>query len=399
MHVDAAGAIMAGLNASLAALLFALLALLFAQVVRTAGAAAGLAGTVMVLAWLADGTARVAKSGWLGHLSPLYYYDLNKPLIPSYGVDKGGLLVLAILVVVIGGASFPLFLLRDVGGVAWKHRDERPTPARRRAFNLPYAARSLRAIWARGLADQVPTALWWIAGLGIYAGWVTGIARSSEESLRKVLADAPKQFNQVLGSHNIATDTGFLAALLFLYLPLLLVVYALVEAGAWARDLDSGSLELILTTPVSRARAILERFGALAFLLICAPVVIGLVVLVSGGLAGLNLDFGHVAAALLGILPLELITASVVYLLAGRTAAGMSTVTVGAIVGLSFLASVLYTVFNLPAWLADLSMFYQYGSPITDGPRWGSSLGMAGLAAIVLAVAVVGFTRADVQRG
>jgi ABC-2 type transport system permease protein len=68
-------------------------------------------------------------------------------------------------------------------------------------------------------------------------------------------------------------------------------------------------------------------------------------------------------------------------------------------VALSFLASLLYTALNLPAWLADLSMFYQYGSPITDGPRWGASLGMTALAIVVLAVSVVGFTRADVQRG
>lgn len=71
----------------------------------------------------------------------------------------------------------------------------------------------------------------------------------------------------------------------------------------------------------------------------------------------------------------------------------------GGLVALSFLASLLYTVLNLPAWLADLSMFYQYGSPITDGPRWGASLAMTALAAAVLVVDVVGFTRADVQRG
>jgi len=178
----------------------------------------------------------------------------------------------------------------------------------------------------------------------------------------------------------------------------LLVVYALVAAGAWARDLDAGSLELVLTTPVPRARAILERFGALALLLIVAPLAIGLVVLVSGRLAGLSLDAGYVAAALLGILPLELVTASVVFLLAGRTASGIGTLVVGMLVGVSFVSSVLYTALNLPAWLADLSMFYQYGSPITDGPRWGSSLAITGLAAAVLTLGVVGFTRADVRR-
>jgi len=397
--VDAGGALLAGLNTSLATLVFALLALLLAQLLRSAGAAAGLAGAVMALAWLADGTGRVAHAGWLQHLSPFYYADLSKPLIPSTGASGGGLLALALLALLCGGLSILLFVRRDIGGVAWVSRRVQPPVSRSAALTVPFAARSLRAVWARGLAVQLPTALWWIAGLGLYAAWTTGIARSSEDSLKKLLADAPRQATQILGGHNTATDAGFLAAILFLYLPLLFVVYALVEAGAWARDLDSGSLELVLVTPTPRRRVILERFGALTLLLVGAPVVIGLVVLVSGRLAGLRLDAGYVAAALLGIVPLELVTASVVFLLAGRTAAGISTVAVAVLVGLSFLASLLYTVFNLPAWLADLSMFYQYGSPLTDGPRWGSSLAMTGLAAAVLTLGVMGFTRADVQRG
>lgn len=399
VHVDAGGALLAGLNGSLAALVFALLALLFAQVLRSAGSAAGLAGAVMVLAWLMDGTGRAANAGWLQHLSPFYYYDLSKPLIASYGANGGGLLVLVLLCVVLGGLSVPLFLRRDIGGVAWPSRRADSAAQPSTAVTVPYAASSLRSVWARGLAAQLPTALWWIAGLSIYAAWTTGVARSTENTLRKILADTPRQMSQVLGSHNVMTDAGFVAAILFLYLPLLLVIYALIEAGAWARDLDSGSLELVLVTPISRARAIMERFGALTLLLLGAPVVIGLVVLVSGHLAGLNLDAGYVAAALIGIVPLELVTASVVFLLAGRTAAGISTVAVGVLVAISFLVSLLYTALNLPAWLADLSMFYQYGSPLTDGPRWSSLLGMTGLAAVLLAVAVYGFTRADVQRG
>jgi ABC-2 type transport system permease protein len=158
-------------------------------------------------------------------------------------------------------------------------------------------------------------------------------------------------------------------------------------------------MELVLVTPLPRWRVMLERFGALTLLLIFAPVAIALIVLLSGRLAGLSLDAGYVTAAMLGIFPLELITASVVFLLAGRTSAGIDISAVGAVVALSFLASLLYTVFNLPAWLADLSIFYQYGSPITDGPRWGASLAMTGLALAVLTLAVIGFSRADVQRG
>lgn len=399
VRVDVGGALAAGLNVSLAALVFALLALLLAQLVRSAGAAAGLAGAVMVLAYLVEGTGRVAGVAWLQHISPLYYYDLSKPLIPSHGANGGGLLVLALLCVVFAGACLPLFLRRDIGGVVWPRRAPRPSDPRRGAPTLPYAARSLRAVWARGLAAQIPAAFWWIVGLGIYAAWTTAIARSTEDSLRQLLADAPRQISQVLGSHNVMTDAGFLAAILFLYLPLLLVIYALTAAATWARDLDIGSLELVLATPAPRWRLFLERFGALALLLVGAPVAVEVIVLVTGHLAGLRLDAGYVTAAMLGIFPLEVLTAAVVYLLACRTAAAIDTAVVGGLVGLSFLVSLFYTVFNLPAWLADLSIFYQYGSPITEGPRWGASLVMTGLAIVVLVVGAAEFARADVRRG
>ncbi len=37
----------------------------------------------------------------------------------------------------------------------------------------------------------------------------------------------------------------------------------LVEAGRWARDLNAGRLELVLSTPRPGGRVILARFGAL----------------------------------------------------------------------------------------------------------------------------------------
>ncbi|MGH2388165.1 MAG: ABC transporter permease subunit, partial [Chloroflexota bacterium] len=147
VQVAAGGALLAGLNVSLAALVFAMLALLLAQVLRTAGAAAGLAGAVMTAAWLVDGTGRVADAGRLRQLSPLYYYGLSKPLIPSIGANAGGIAALAFLALLFGGASILLFLGRDIGGVAWPHRVQ-ATPVRRDAPEPPYAAWSLRAVWA-----------------------------------------------------------------------------------------------------------------------------------------------------------------------------------------------------------------------------------------------------------
>jgi polyether ionophore transport system permease protein len=45
----------------------------------------------------------ILNTEWLSHLSPVYYYNLSKPLVPasSYGTNPGGMLVLLALSVLL----------------------------------------------------------------------------------------------------------------------------------------------------------------------------------------------------------------------------------------------------------------------------------------------------------
>ncbi len=399
VHVDVGGALVAGLNVGLAALLFALIALLLSQALRTAGAAGGL----LALAYLVDGTGRVvAGADGVRRLSPLFYYSLSKPLIASYGANPGALLVLLALCAIFRGAGIALFLRRDIGGVVWPARVPRPHRRRRRPdmAGLTQAGRALstRTVGLRALAAAAPSTLWWAAGLSLYAAWITVIARSTEDSLRRISASTPA-VRELLGGQNIGADAGFLAGVLFTFLPVLLALFALVQAGRWASDLDTGRLEVVLSTPQSRGRVILARFGALLAALAGVTLAVGLVVLASVSIAGLHVGTGHIAAAALGMLPPELLTAALVYALAGRLPAGVVTGVVGGLIALAFFAALLDGVLRLPLWIVSLSVFYQYGSPITDGPRWGPWLIVTAGAAVVLALGVARFTRDDVQRG
>jgi len=126
-------------------------------------------------------------------------------------------------------------------------------------------------------------------------------------------------------------------------------------------------------------------------------VVIGLLVLVSGRLAGLSLDAGYVARRCSGSCRWSWSRPVWCFCWPAGRRRGSTRLWWWA-GGLSFFASLLYTVLNLPAWLADLSMFYHMAAD----HRWatlGLLAGHDGLAVAVLALGVVGFTRADVQRG
>jgi ABC-2 type transport system permease protein len=170
-------------------------------------------------------------------------------------------------------------------------------------------------------------------------------------------------------------------------------------ALTWASDLENGRLELLLGTPTSRQRMLLERFGAVLLMVLLASVFAWLATVVAAQIANLSIDQGHVIAASLSMLPLALIIVGLVYALAGRLRYSAVLGIVTAYIALAFLAEFLKALLNLPDWVLSLSIFHQYGSPVTDGMNWGAFLGMTGVALVLLLIGLVQFRYVDVERG
>jgi polyether ionophore transport system permease protein len=106
-----------------------------------------------------------------------------------------------------------------------------------------------------------------------------------------------------------------------------------------------------------------------------------------------------VIIASFSMLPLALIIVGLVYTLAGRLRYGAVLGIVTAYIALAFLAEFLKSVLNLPDWVLSLSLFHQYGSPMTDGMNWGAFLGMTGVALVLLLIGLIQFRNVDVERG
>src|SRR6202171_3503240 len=110
-------ALLYGLNLALICAVFGGLALLISQFTQEHGTAAGWTAGLLVVFIVLDMVHRVVpNSDWISRLSPLYYYNLSKPLIPSYGVNAGGMAVELALAAILGAAAVWLFVRRDVGG-------------------------------------------------------------------------------------------------------------------------------------------------------------------------------------------------------------------------------------------------------------------------------------------
>lgn len=376
-------ALLTALNVGLFELIFASIALLISQFVRWRGAAAGWAGAILVLMFLFDSIGRVQHNfGWLRHLSVFYYYNANKPLIPSVAPDWGALTLLLALAIVLIALSTLIFAHRDLGDVALQLalNGRRPPATIERARALARAAGDpfLRSLGLRTLRSQFTSLFWWTAISLFFVVFITALIPSLLDVFRKTV-QGNAVMSQLFSGYNVATNQGFLGATVFAFVPVALTIFALTLAQTWSRDLDNKRLEIVLSTPHSRLRLLGEHASAVVLASLVPPLGIWLSLLLTTNAINLRIDPGDTAAACLGMLPLEWLTAALVYLLATRLSSSLTTGLVSFFLALSFLMEFLQPMLKLPDWLVNLSIFHLYGSPITDGLRWGPTLTLLGL--------------------
>ncbi|HEX4205432.1 MAG TPA: ABC transporter permease subunit [Ktedonobacteraceae bacterium] len=393
------GALLFGLNVTLICGVFGSLALLISQFTQERGTVSGLTGGLLLVFIALDMVHRaIPNTEWLSRLSPVYYYNLSKPLIPSYGTNPGAMLVLLALSMLLSGAALWLFVRRDVGGTVALPRFLRlPERAVRSARALPVNAWSLRSVYARSLGMIVAPTCWWTLGIAGFAGFMVVIVKQTEVQLSTISASSPllKSILKVGGSD---TTNATLLSTLFVFLPLLLMAFAITQASRWSADEEGGLHELVLATPQSRLTVLLACFGALT----TATVMIGVLTLAATALVsaatGLSLDGGNLAAATLSIIPLGLLMAALGYLLSGWLRTAIDTGLLSFVLVIWFFISFIGPGLNWSDTTLRLSAFYYYGTPLLNGLPLRGMLGVLAVAVVALVIASARFVRKDIGR-
>jgi len=164
----------------------------------------------------------IPGTDWISRFSPIYYYNLSKPLIPGYGTNPGALLSILALNILLSGLAIWLFVRRDIGSTvrvpAFLHLSERAT---RPEQVVPVNSWSLRSLCARSLRMiAVPTG-WWTLGIAGFAAWMVVIVRQMENQLATLYTSSPflRDFIAKVGGRDVTTNATLLSAV-FLPLPL-----------------------------------------------------------------------------------------------------------------------------------------------------------------------------------
>ncbi len=394
-------ALLFGLNIALICGVFGSLALLLSQFTQERGTASGITGGLLLVFIVLDMVHRVIPNTvWISSLSPVYYYNLSKPLIPAYGTNPGALLILLALNILLSGAALGCFVRRDVGGtVALPGFVRLPERTMRPERVLPVNAWSLRSIYTRSLGMIVVPACWWTLGIAGLAGWMVVLVKQTEVSMAAIYKSSPilKYFLTRVGGGDTATNATILSAL-YILLPLLLMAFAVTQANRWSADEEDGLHELVLSTPQSRLTVLLARFGALA----TAMVIMGVLTLAAATVAsvatGLKFDGGNLAAATLSIIPLGLLTAALGYLLSGWLRTAVDTGLLSFLLVIWFFISFIGPGLNWSETTLRFSAFYYYGTPLLHGLPLLDTLGVLAVAVVALALASVRFIRKDIGR-
>jgi len=396
-HVDFVRALLAGLNLCLLAFFFGMVALLISQLTSSRRAAAGWASGLLILFVLLVMAGRELSGIWVQYLSPLYYYNLNRPLLDSFPDQPLAALVPLGLAVLCLVGSVILFARRDIGRPAFESQRERAGGTQPAVRSLSHAERqvSTHAVGLQTLYAEGWNSFWWLFGIVVFCAALLFVTPGFQKAFNQAVQQTP-WLARYLYDTPTNTNAAMLGTLVFAFVPALVVILALTLALKWSSSLENGRLELVFSTPQSRSRVLLESFGANLLVVLLATVLTWLALTIGAQIINLNVDQGRVLAASFSMLPPALITMGLVYALAGRLRYGAVLGIVTAYLVLSYVQESLEGNIQFPGWLMSLSIFHLYGNPAFLGMNWTNFLGMIAVAIALLIIGLVQFRYVDV---
>jgi len=231
--------------------------------------------------------------------------------------------------------------------------------------------------------------------------WLFPSIEASGAALESYAESLPESFQAAFSVESITTIGGFLAAEVyqFIWILMLGLYFTYLGGGAIAGDVESGRLDLLLATPVSRVRIVLERYVALLVPMIAINLLMPVVVLVAVRSIGESLPVLDVVVLHLLSIPYLAVATAIGLLLSVFFDRGdlPQRAGLGVLFGLFTLETV--TVETDLEWLGALSptRYYDPAAIIVDGEYdiAGALLLVAAALALVIASAEW-FRRRDV---
>jgi ABC-2 type transport system permease protein len=363
------------------------IALVIAQLFTTRRAAGGIAAGLLIALFLVNGAGRTADIGAARWLSPFYLFERSKPLTEGGALDPVGIGALLGAGVVLLAIGVVTFARRDLGGTALPgtSRESRGTrsPSRDPLLRLPVLG-PLRqqGIWVASC----------LVGFVVLSAFLISITRTIVDSLTSSEVPFLRAYFERAG---LSVYDSFVGVIWLSTAMLLLSMYAIVQVAGWSADDAEGRLATILSAPVSHTRVIIERLATLlvAVGLIAAASAVAVYAVAAG--QGITLDGGRVALAATLLLTIPFAFGSIgQFVSASRPR--MAVVALSAVAVFSYFVQQFVPLFGWPDWVANLSLYTLYGTPMSGDIKWGGVAGLLGVGVVATAASLVALRRRDI---
>ena len=263
----------------------------------------------------------------------------------------------------------------------------------------------LHNVFLKSLRDLRRSFAWWTFGLAGYVALIASVYPTVRDNpdLEKLVESYPealKAFVAFGGQFDFTSAAGYLGSELFSFMMPALFLVASVGHGAsaLAGEEERGTIDLLLSSPLSRTRVALEKLAAMCVELAALGVVLWLALWVGARAFSMEVSVAHLASATALLVVLALAYGAIAFMVAAAT--GRKTLAIGLTVALAVCAYLVNSLASLVEVLEPFQKatpFYHYAvaDPLRQGLDPWHTLFLLAVGAVAAAAGVVLFDRRD----
>jgi len=266
----------------------------------------------------------------------------------------------------------------------------------------------LKNVFLKTIYDKRRSILYWALGLLLLAITIEMFyptVRDSQRAIQQFIFQAlPENLTLAFAYdiQNFGTPIGFLNTEMFFFIVPMLVLIFTISSGsdAIAGEEEKGTLDLLLSFPLSRWRLVVEKAAAMVVLTVVLVFVLWVGLSIGAGIVKMDISLSRLGAMCLSTALLGIDFGMLA--LALGCATGSRGLAIGGTAGLallSYFVNALSPVVDTVRHFQNFSLFYYYigGEPLVNGLNAGHVVIMLAVAAVILGLAILGFRRRDIR--
>ena len=388
------------------ALFYGMLATAIGAMTGNRGMATGVTTAIMAVSFFAVGFLPLVKGGdGLLKFLPWYYFDGSDPA--TNGVAWGHIALLVSASVILLVTSIIGFNRRDLKGqsVGTTMLDRvRGNPLLNRLIGRLAGSARVSSIWVKTITDYQTLLLITCGVAFLMMGVMMGpMYASIPTDTFAAFEQLPEQLIALFGGGDLSTPEGWYTLETFgLMAPVgVILVTAIMGAGALAGEESRRTMGMLLANPISRSRIVFEK--ALPMVLFAFAVGFATFAGVALGslIADLGMSIGNIAATATLQVLVGLVFGSLALALSAGT--GRTSVSIFGAAGAAVVFHLINSFGVLNDTIADLAWltpfhYYLGNDPLNNGMDWVDAAVLAVLSAVLIGLSFVLFERRDIRQ-